>query len=134
MAASSIKKIIVPMDLSRCALAAWRLAGRLSGPLGAEVEAVAFDELPYPSAKDEREGRAGIAAMLRRRLGPGARLRVIGGDPAASLLRLAQKERPGLIVMGTHGRRGLARAFLGSVAERVVRRSPVPVITVRARG
>jgi nucleotide-binding universal stress UspA family protein len=43
----------------------------------------------------------------------------------------AKKLDVGLIVMGTHGRRGLPRAILGSVAERVVRLSPVPVLTVR---
>jgi nucleotide-binding universal stress UspA family protein len=44
----------------------------------------------------------------------------------------AQEHRADLIVMATHGRTGLSRFFLGSVAERVVRESTVPVLTIRA--
>ena len=44
----------------------------------------------------------------------------------------ARRQRADLIVLGTHGRRGLRRAVLGSDAEQVVRRSPVPVLLVRA--
>jgi len=47
------------------------------------------------------------------------------------ILETAKMVEAGLIVMGTHGRRGVPRAFLGSVAERVVRLSPVPVLTIR---
>ena len=46
-------------------------------------------------------------------------------------MELAQKERFDLIVMGTHGRKGLARMMVGSVAERVIREAPCPVLTVR---
>jgi nucleotide-binding universal stress UspA family protein len=45
-------------------------------------------------------------------------------------VQAAKEHKADLIVMGTHGRRGLSRAFLGSVAEKVVRLSPVPVLTV----
>jgi nucleotide-binding universal stress UspA family protein len=55
------------------------------------------------------------------------------GDPAAEILRAIDELKPELVVMGTHGRRGLARLLLGSVAEKVVRSSPVPVLTVPAR-
>jgi len=53
------------------------------------------------------------------------------GVPWEEILDTAKKLDVGLIVMGTHGRRGLPRAILGSVAEKVVRLSPVPVLTVR---
>ena len=56
------------------------------------------------------------------------------GHPAERILRYAKEHKIDLIVMGTHGRRGLNRILLGSVAEEVVRRSPVPVITVRMAG
>ncbi|MBI1744205.1 universal stress protein [Candidatus Acetothermia bacterium] len=56
------------------------------------------------------------------------------GHPAETILRYAKENKIDLIVMGTHGRRGLNRILLGSVAEEVVRRSPVPVITVRMIG
>jgi nucleotide-binding universal stress UspA family protein len=53
------------------------------------------------------------------------------GDPADEILELAKTIDVWMIAMGTHGRRGLAHVLLGSVAEQVVRRSPVPVLTVR---
>jgi nucleotide-binding universal stress UspA family protein len=54
------------------------------------------------------------------------------GDPAGEILRAAQFTNTDLIVMGTHGRTGLARLLAGSVAEQVMRRAPCPVLTVRA--
>lgn len=53
------------------------------------------------------------------------------GDPATEILRVAENTSSGLIVMGTHGRSGLARVLLGSVAEAVLRRAQCPVLTVR---
>jgi len=53
------------------------------------------------------------------------------GDPAPEILRAAEELRAAMIVMGTHGRRGLSHLFLGSVAERVIRESRVPVLTLR---
>jgi nucleotide-binding universal stress UspA family protein len=54
------------------------------------------------------------------------------GSAWEEILEAAKKLDAGLIVMGTHGRRGLPHALLGSVAEKVVRLSPIPVLTVRA--
>lgn len=56
----------------------------------------------------------------------------LGGPAADTIVREARKQRADVIVLGTHGRRGLRRAVLGSDAEQVVRRSPVPVLLVRA--
>lgn len=56
---------------------------------------------------------------------------VAEGDPASEILRVAEERHVDLIVMGTHGRRGLGRALMGSVAEHVVRRSSCPVLTIR---
>jgi nucleotide-binding universal stress UspA family protein len=58
---------------------------------------------------------------------------VLEGHTAETILEYAQKNKTDLIVMGTHGRRGLNRIILGSVAEEIVRRSPIPVLTVRMR-
>ena len=55
----------------------------------------------------------------------------LGGPAADTIVREARKQRADVIVLGTHGRRGLRRAVLGSDAEQVVRRSPVPVLLVR---
>ena len=57
----------------------------------------------------------------------------MAGPASESILREARKWRADLIVMGTHGRRGLRRVVLGSDAEHVVREAPVPVMLVRAR-
>jgi len=56
---------------------------------------------------------------------------VIEGEPVASFLDLVQTSGAGLAVIGTHGRRGLRRMLLGSVAEGVVRQSPIPVVVLR---
>ena len=53
------------------------------------------------------------------------------GVPHEEIVALAQDERADLIVIGTHGRGGINRALLGSVADRVVRLAPCPVLTVR---
>jgi universal stress protein A len=53
------------------------------------------------------------------------------GNPAAAILKAASDSHCDLIVMGTHGRKGLGRLLLGSVAEQVVRLAPCPVLTVR---
>jgi nucleotide-binding universal stress UspA family protein len=70
-------------------------------------------------------------AKVRKKL-PRAKGVLLQGDPWRHILSTAQDMGADLIVMGTHGRRGLSHAILGSVAERVVRFSPVPVLTIRA--
>jgi nucleotide-binding universal stress UspA family protein len=57
--------------------------------------------------------------------------RLIEGDPAREIVRLAREAGCDLIVMGTHGRTGLGRLLMGSVAEAVVRKAPCPVLTVK---
>ena len=59
---------------------------------------------------------------------------VESGQPAEKIVEIAAKRGAGLIVMGTHGRKGLPRFLLGSVAERVVRTSSIPVLTVPTHG
>lgn len=68
---------------------------------------------------------------LRRRL-PRSQSLLRVGAPADQILAAARKVRADLLVLGTHGRRGLSHAILGSVAERIVRESAVPVLTARA--
>jgi nucleotide-binding universal stress UspA family protein len=75
-------------------------------------------------------GKAVAAAEGR---GISAKGRVVHGDPGAALIAAAQSEAADLIVLGSHGRRGLQHLFLGSVAERIVRGAAVPVLVVRTR-
>lgn len=58
--------------------------------------------------------------------------RLVAGRPAERIVELARQEHADLIVLGTHGRTGIVRLLLGSVAEAVVRRAPCPVLTFRA--
>lgn len=55
------------------------------------------------------------------------------GDPAEQIVRAARTKHADLIVLGTHGRTGLNRFFVGSVAQRVIASAPCPVVTVRGR-
>ncbi len=57
---------------------------------------------------------------------------LVEGDCVSSLLALAQAKKADLIVVGSHGRSGLSRALLGSVAEGILRRSPIPVLVTHA--
>jgi nucleotide-binding universal stress UspA family protein len=79
------------------------------------------------------EQLASTLAILRKRL-PRAESVLAQGAPAVETLAVADRENADVIVMGTHGRHGLGRVLLGSVAERVVRSSPVPVLTIRGKG
>jgi len=96
---------------------------------------------------DASRGHAALGQFVRTRAGAelerllreledGDRVRVFGrldmGDPCEAILRAARTGSFDLVVMGTHGRTGLAHALLGSVAERVVRQAPCPVLTLRA--
>jgi universal stress protein A len=57
--------------------------------------------------------------------------RLAMGDPATEIVRTANEEQVDMIVMGTHGRRGLSRFLMGSVAESVIRHAPCPVLTYK---
>jgi nucleotide-binding universal stress UspA family protein len=58
--------------------------------------------------------------------------RLVQGDAATQILRMADQTQCDVIVLGTHGRTGLGRLAMGSVAEQVLRRAPCPVVTVKA--
>ncbi|EPR43689.1 UspA domain-containing protein [Desulfovibrio sp. X2] len=84
----------------------------------------------------EQEIRAGAKEQLHKALeehfkGVSATGRVVIGYPPEAILDEAEKSGADLIVMGTHGRKGADRILFGSVAEKVVKTSPVPVLTVR---
>ncbi len=61
---------------------------------------------------------------------PNLQRRVVSGDPATEILKTIESEDIDLVIMGTHGRKGLEHVILGSVAENVVKKSSVPVMTV----
>jgi nucleotide-binding universal stress UspA family protein len=61
---------------------------------------------------------------------PNFQRRVVAGDPAAEILKTIEAENIDMVIMGTHGRKGMEHAIFGSVAENVVKKSPVPVLVV----
>jgi nucleotide-binding universal stress UspA family protein len=81
----------------------------------------------------EAQGRGSVATICDRANEASVHAvdAVREGEPYREILGYAEKNDVDLVVLGTHGRSGVRRALLGSVAERVVRLSPVPVLTVR---
>jgi nucleotide-binding universal stress UspA family protein len=137
-------KILVAVDFSRSADKALDQALRWARQTGGKVIAlhVVPAEVIYPPAGGridfyrwlERDARANFARLLKRkRLRPSDCGFVLerGTDFADVIARRAKKLRASMIVMGSHGRTGLSRFFLGSVAERTLRYAKCPVLIVK---
>jgi nucleotide-binding universal stress UspA family protein len=88
--------------------------------------------LYWPTNEMTKEDKRWLDALVEKAKERYARIEgvVEAGNPWLAILEMAKAQHADLIVMGTHGRRGLSRVFLGSVAEKVVRLSPVPVLTI----
>jgi nucleotide-binding universal stress UspA family protein len=140
----SKRKILFPTDFSHTGDAALELATSLARERGGEVLIVHVEEPPaaYGAGEMYYGMPDPVTDDLRKMLDqvkptdpeiPCER-RLITGDPATAIARLAADEGVELIVMGTHGRTGLMRLLMGSVAEAVVRRAPCPVLTLRQPG
>ena len=135
-------RILVPTDFSAPSDAALELARVLghSGHGSLHLLHVTTEVLASPHAKASRNDRPPAPLkQLRdcltgedRALRPTVRL-VERADPAAAIVSYAQASGIDLIVMGTHGRDGVAHLLMGSVAEKVVRTAPCPVLTVRGQ-
>lgn len=98
----------------------------------------AATELPpaaaVPNVQFEAECRSRLEAITQEKMaGISHAIFVASGNAAPEILNLAKRQKIDLIVMGTHGRQGLPHFLLGSVAERVVRESPVPVLTIHPK-
>ncbi len=96
------------------------------------VEAIGQPLMVEPLTGAEDDARKRLNRIASENLTHSYEILVVTGDPATSIIEAAQEQATDLIVMATHGRTGMSHFFLGSVAERVVRESPVPVMTVRA--
>lgn len=97
--------------------------------VGSEVAAMTFEDLEA-RARSAAERRLSALVGLARKRGARAKGRVVEGVPAEVITRLARRSRADLIVIGTHGRTGLSRIFLGSVARRVLELAACPVLSV----
>ena len=145
----SVSSILVPVDFSDASRAALDYALFLGEVFDASIEVVHAWESPIYAgaekmiARDDDGERRTLADIVQRHarielesflLEAHARVRgrLVEGRAHESILRAAKEHPHELIVMGTHGRHGVARLFLGSVAERVVRQASCPVITIHA--
>jgi nucleotide-binding universal stress UspA family protein len=90
-------------------------------------------EITRMAADETERTLAGWRADAERLLGRAVSATVLIGDPAGEVVRWAHDHGPDLLVLGTHGRTGIRRFILGSVAERVLREAPCPVLVARAR-
>jgi nucleotide-binding universal stress UspA family protein len=137
-----VRTILHPADFSECSRPAFELACALARDYGARLVVIHVAQLPLlmpeggvlvPSPVDEAEGaRVRLEQVRPADSRVGVRHRLAEGDPAEEILKVAEEEQADLIVMGTHGRGGLSRLLMGSVAEGVLRQAPCPVLTVRA--
>jgi len=146
------KRILVPIDGSETAARGLAEAISLARELKATLRLLNLTSdvvqmIAMTSAIDYEKFREGLSQHGQRLLanaGAQARLLVVtaetslrdvgGGRVADAIVDEARRSRCDLIVIGTHGRRGVSRAMLGSDAENVVRSSPVPVLLIRAQG
>jgi nucleotide-binding universal stress UspA family protein len=147
MAETLFRRIVVPTDFSVPSEEAWALAQRLARAVGAEV-VLAHVLVPPPIYGEQPEevgaelkvfdeARAWVEKELERSAadaratGLEVRTALRTGTAHEEIVELATAERAELVVIGTHGRTGLTRALMGSVAERVIRLAPCPVLSVR---
>ena len=133
-------RILVPTDFSAPSEAALAYARGLANQFDAALHLIHISENSFLRAvvADRRSLEEAPARWLQDRLTEADRRRGAvaiveqSDEPAKEILQYAKSANIDLIVMGTHGRTGLARAVLGSVAETVVRSAPCPVLTVHS--
>jgi nucleotide-binding universal stress UspA family protein len=146
----TIKRMLIPTDLSPAALHALEYAVDLAKPFDAELVLLfVLESLFYPLpdydgaqsaamaeafAEQRRIAQRAMARLEKRYAKRGTKLRTLlqSGRPAEAIVDTAKRTRADLVVMATHGRTGVSRLLLGSVAERVVRTAPCPVLTLHA--
>ena len=148
------RSILVPVDYSEYSKASVRHALALAASVGATVHIVhvwdrptyASDAIMVRSPGQEHTSLADLVQKNAERdmseflgslaLSPDAKAshRLLSGDPAGRLVEELKQGQYDLVVLGTHGRTGLMHLLLGSVAEKLVRLSPVPVLTVPPAG
>jgi nucleotide-binding universal stress UspA family protein len=146
----AIRRIMHPSDFSPASGAAFAKATELAKASRAELVLVHVVDAVVPLGPDgyvppnvydeiqksaQAYGQKKLTALVDRAKKAGVRATpmLLQGSAYQGILRAAKSKRPDMIVMGTHGRTGLAKLFLGSVAERVVASATCPVLTVRGR-
>ena len=147
-----IRQILVPVDFSEPSRVAFEYAADLARPFDASVDLIHVWEapsfVPLGNVVDAGDWSLSLVELVKKnaeaaldQFVAAATTRGIAvrssraepGSPALAIVAAAKTGHYDLIVMGTHGRTGLSRTLVGSVAERVVRHSSCPVLTVRTR-
>jgi len=136
------KSILVPIDFSETSDAALKYAVEMAQAFGAQLYLMHVPgktgehfEANFPIGRFETAAQERLGTLPRlspeeiARLRPEYALRI--GTPAEEIVRYADARDVDLIIMGTHGRSGVAHLLMGSVAEQVVRMAPCPVLLVR---
>ncbi len=146
---STFERILVPVDFSECSDRAVELALDIARTNDAQlilVHAVHIPPTYYAAASEgfalplmdeiESAEKASLEELFERlkEKHPKVDRLLVRGNPWQKIIEMAAKRDADLIVMGTQGRTGLAHVFLGSVAEKVIRLSPVPVLTACLQG
>ncbi len=142
---SGSRVILVPIDFEEASIEALGQARNLAETLGFEVVLLHVYAVPAPFYSGiapmtgpvlSEEIRLAATETLERFAAEHGNLRSIlrCGDPTTETLAIIEEVKPEMVVMGTHGREGLAHLLLGSVAENIIRKSPVPVLTLRSTG
>ncbi|HBI23773.1 MAG TPA: universal stress protein [Nitrospiraceae bacterium] len=140
-------KILFPTDFSESAENASRYALSLAKKYGSKVYVIHVIEpftyttefgLDFSAQLKEMEASArrlldDIAASIKK-TNLDVESVLITGEPFVEIIKYARKEQVDLIVMATHGRSGIEHMLMGSVAEKVVRKSPCPVLTIKKSG
>jgi nucleotide-binding universal stress UspA family protein len=135
-------KILFPTDFSPASDQALRWATALARDTGATISIVHVEEPPlaYGGGEmyigfDEESTRDELRKTLMHVVPTDHNVpfehKLLVGDPAGAIVQAAESENADMIVMGTHGRTGLTRLLMGSVAEAVIRRAKCPVLTVK---
>jgi universal stress protein A len=133
--------ILCPVDFDQNSLTAVPVAAEIAREHKAALyllHVVHLDLAPEPAwssgeAKTSAESKLERIGHQKLKVGTPYEILVMTGDPAVEVLQMATKLGIDLIVMATHGRQGIRRLFLGSVAERVVREARCPVLTVKPK-
>ncbi len=134
-------KILCPVDFEQNSLAAVPVAAELARKDNATLYLLHVVNFPLAPEAARAPGVAEAATKTKlerighQKLKAGARyeILVMRGDPAVEVLKAATRLDIDLIVMATHGRKGIRRLVLGSVAERVLREAQCPVLTVKPK-
>ena len=135
-----LKQVLVAVDFDETSNVALIYARSLARTFGARLHVlhVMGNSFMRPMANDPRAVEAGVTKRLLDTLTDDDRTALhavpvlrTSDAPADEIVKYAEAEQVDLIVLGTHGRPGVAHLFMGSVAEKVVRSAPCPVLTLR---